>query len=183
MHAHLVEVLARLDRSRSQLGAAVETIAVPLRQQRPAPERWSVAEVLEHLSLVERLITGRMADAIAAARGQGLPAENAARVPLADAIESRMANRTTRRDAPQATIPTGTIDAAAAWQAIEDGHRRLRALAAAADGLALGEVIFEHPFFGPMTAYQWVELMAAHEGRHTEQIKEIAHAVAGTAQA
>jgi len=24
-----------------------------------------------------------------------------------------------------------------------------------------------------MTVYQWVELIAAHEGRHTEQIKDI----------
>jgi hypothetical protein len=28
-----------------------------------------------------------------------------------------------------------------------------------------------------MNVYQWVELMAAHEGRHTEQIKEIAAAL------
>ena len=32
------------------------------------------------------------------------------------------------------------------------------------------------PFFGTMTVYQWVELMAAHEGRHTKQIREIAAA-------
>jgi hypothetical protein len=63
-------------------------------------------------------------------------------------------------------------------QAIEEGHRRLQVLAADADGLALGEVSFDHPFFGPMTVYQWVELMAAHEGRHTDQIKEIAAIVA-----
>jgi len=33
-----------------------------------------------------------------------------------------------------------------------------------------------HPFFGTLTIYQWIELMAAHEGRHTEQIREIAAA-------
>ena len=38
-----------------------------------------------------------------------------------------------------------------------------------------------HPFFGTMTLYQFVELMAAHEGRHTEQIKDIARALAGSA--
>jgi len=133
--------------------------------------------VLEHLSIVERLITGRMIDAIAAARGRGLSAEVADRAVLPEPIEARMANRTTRRDAPAAAIPTGTVDAAAAWQAIEDGHHRLRTVAADADGLALGEVVFEHPFFGPMTVYQWVELIAAHEGRHAEQIKEIARTV------
>jgi hypothetical protein len=181
MHAHLVDVFARLDRSRVELGTAVDSIAVPLRHQRPAPDRWSAAEVLEHLAIVERLITGRMAEAIAVARQRGLSAETSVRAPLSDAIESRMANRTTRRDAPIASIPTGTVDAAASWQAIEEGHRRMKAVAADADGLALGEVSFEHPFFGPMTVYQWIELMAAHEGRHTEQIKEIGRALGGAA--
>ena len=180
MHAHLLDVLARLDRSRAELGAAVESIAVGLRQQRPAADRWSTAEVLEHLSLVERLITGRMVDAIASARGRGLAAETAARAPLPDAIETRMADRSNRRNAPEASIPTGTVDAGAALRAIEEGHYRLRALAGDVDGLALGEVTFEHPFFGPMTVYQWIELMAAHELRHTEQIREIARAVTAT---
>jgi uncharacterized damage-inducible protein DinB len=180
MHPHLADVFSRLDRSRGALAAAVESIAIPLRQQRPAPDRWSVAEVLEHLSLVERLIAGRIADAIAAARGQGLAPERAPRAPLPGAIESRMADRTNRRNAPEAAIPTGTVDAAAAWQTIEDGHRRLQALVADADGLALGEVISEHPVFGPMTVYQWVELIAAHEGRHTEQIAETGRALAAT---
>ena len=180
MHAHLLDVLARLDRSRAELGATVESIAVGLRQQRPAPDRWSTAEVLEHLSLVERLITGRMADAIASARGRGLAAETSARAPLPDAIETRMADRSTRRNAPEASIPTGTVDAAAALRAIEEGHHRLRALAGDVDGLALGEVTFEHPFFGPMTVYQWIELMAAHEGRHTEQIRDAGRMLTGS---
>lgn len=140
-----------------------------------------MAEVLEHLSIVERLITARMADAIAAARERGLSSETAARAPLSDVNESRMADRSNRRNAPDATVPTGTIDAAAAWQAIEDGHGQLRALANDAAGLALSEVVWEHAFFGPMTAYQWVELMAAHEGRHTEQIREAGLALADRA--
>jgi len=180
MHPHLLDVFSRLDRSRAALRAAVEAIAVPLRQQRPGPDQWSVAEVLEHLSIVERIFTGRIGDAIAAARAGGLAAETSDRSPLSDAIETRMADRVNKRTAVEAARPTGTLDAAAAWEAVESGHRRLRALAEDADGLALGQVTIEHPFFGPMSAYQFVELVAAHEARHTEQIKEIGRALAGT---
>ena len=180
MHPHLLDVFARLDASRAALGAAVESIAAPLREQRPGPEQWSAAEVLEHLSIVERLFTGRVADAIAAARAAGLAGETAGRLPLADAIEARMANRVNKRPAPDVAIPTGTLDAAAAWAAVESGHQRLRTVVEAADGLALSEVMLTHPFFGTMTLYQFVELMAAHEGRHTEQIKDIARALAGS---
>ena len=180
MHPHLLDVFSRLDRSRAALGAAVESIAPPLRQQRPDPDRWSAAEVLEHLSMVERIFTGRIADAVAAARAGGLAEETADRSPLADTIETRMADRVNRRNAPDVARPTGTLDAAAAWAAVEGGHQRLRALVGDADGLALGEVTIEHPFFGALSVYQFVELMAAHEARHTEQINEIGRTLAAT---
>ena len=135
--------------------------------------------MLEHISIAERLFTGRVADAIEAARAAGLAGEAGDRLPLADDIETRMANRANKRSSPEAALPTGTLDAAAAWAAVESGHQRLRALVEAADGLALSEVTLTHPFFGAMTVYQFVELMAAHEGRHAEQIKEIARALAG----
>ena len=129
--------------------------------------------------MVERIFTGRIADAIAASRAGGLPMEAKARSPLPETIETRMADRVNKRNAPDAARPTGTLDAAGAWEAVESGHRRLRTLVADADGLALGEVTVEHPFFGPLSVYQFVELMAAHEARHTAQIKEIAHTLAG----
>ena len=56
MHPHLHDVFSRLDQSRAALAAAVDTIAPPLRQQRPDADRWSAAEVLEHLSIVERIV-------------------------------------------------------------------------------------------------------------------------------
>jgi DinB family protein len=179
MHPHLLDVFSRLDRSRAALGTAVESIAAPRRQERPGPDRWSAAEVLEHLSMVERIFTGRIADAIAAARAGGLVHETDGRLPLADTIEARMSDRVNKRSAPDVARPTGTLDAAEAWQAVESGHQKLRTLVADADGLALSGVTLEHPAFGTMSVYQFVELMAAHEARHAEQIKEIARALAG----
>ena len=128
--------------------------------------------------MVERLFTGRVADAIAEARA-GLTPEDGHRVPLAEAIETRMADRVNTRTASEAATPTGTLDAAAAWAAVEGGHQRLRDLLAGASGLALSQVVVEHPFFGKMTPYQFVELIAAHEARHTQQIEEIARAFGG----
>jgi uncharacterized damage-inducible protein DinB len=178
MHPHLHDVFSRLDQSRAALAAAVDTIAPPLRQQRPEADRWSAAEVLEHLSIVERIFTGRVADAITAARAGGLAPEAGGRSPLPEAIETRMADRVNKRSAPDAARPTGTLDAAAAWKALEDGHHRLRALVADVDGLALSQVSIEHHVFGAMTVYQLVELIAAHEARHTEQIRELSRALA-----
>jgi len=181
MHPHLTQVFSRLDQARASLRSSLEAIPVPLRHERPAPERWSAAEVLEHLSMVERFFTGRIADAIDAARAAGLGPEATGRAPLAEAVEARMADRVNTRNAPDTVKPTGTLDAPAAWAAVERGHQRLRALIGSVDGLALSQVTVDHAFFGSLTVYQWVELIAAHEGRHTEQIKEIGAAFAAVA--
>ena len=177
MHTHLTEVLSRLDGARAALRGALDAIPAPLQQQRPAPDRWSAAEVLEHLTLVERIFGGRIVNAIDAARS-GLAPEAHPRTALPDAVEQRMGDRVNKRQAPEPAQPTGTVDVAAGWAALESNHGALRAALSTCDGLALSQVTLDHPFFGTMTVYQWVELMAAHEGRHTEQIKEIASALA-----
>jgi len=177
MHAHLEDVFTRLDRSRVALRAAIDAVPVSVRRNRPAPDRWSTAEVVEHLSMVERLFTDRIANALQP-RIPDLDRETADRVKLPDALEARMADRVNRRQAPDTAQPTGEIACDEAWMRLEDGHARLRTIIGAADGLALGEVMLEHRFFGSLTIYQWVELMAAHEGRHTEQIQEIANVLA-----
>lgn len=176
MHTHLTDVLARLDEARASLRGAIDTVPSPLQRQRPGPDRWSAAEVLEHLTLVEHVFSGRIVKAIDAARSSGLATEAHPRAALPDSVAQRMSDRLNKRQAPEPAQPTGTIDVATGWAALENGHATLRAALAGCDGLALSQVTLDHPFFGAMTVYQWVELMAAHEARHTEQIKEIAAA-------
>ena len=176
MHPHLEQVFARLDRSRASLGAAVDGVPASVRETRPAPDRWSVAEVIEHLSIVERMFSDRIARALEA-RSAALDRETEERAALPEGVETRMADRVNKRNAPDVAQPKGALPCAAAWAIVQDGHERLRAALGRTDGLALGQVTLDHPFFGSLTIYQWIELIAAHEARHTEQIREIATAL------
>src|SRR5512134_285200 len=101
MHTHLTEVLSRLDGARTALRGAIDAIPAPLQRQRPAPDRWSAAEVLEHLTLVERIFGGRIVKALDAARSSGLAPEAQPRAALPDAIEQRMSDRVNKRQAPE----------------------------------------------------------------------------------
>ena len=175
MHPFTTAVFDRLSAARADLRAAVEAVPPPMRAHKPGPDRWSVNEVLEHLSLVETIFTQRIAAAIDKARQEGLPLEQAPeRAMLPADIETRVADRSNPRTAPEAARPQGNLDAAAAWQRVEQARAVLRDTIAAADGLALSTVIESHPFFGALTVYQFAELIAAHEGRHTAQVREIA---------
>jgi hypothetical protein len=172
MHAHLESVFRRFDEAHAALRTAVNAVPDGVMTARPGSDRWSVAEVLEHLALVESTFACRMGEAIAAAAAAGLGPERAERVPLPESLAAILANRSKRRDAPQAVRPTGRLDPARAWAAVERTRDEVRDALTQADGRALSTVTYPHPFFGSLTAYQWVELLAAHRDRHTMQIRE-----------
>jgi hypothetical protein len=177
VHPHLASVLAALDDSHHALEQAVNDVDPAKRAVRPWPERWSLAEVLEHLSLAEAAFTGWIASGIENARTSGLGQERPERSPLPEAVRARLADRVNRRVAPERVQPKGEMSAEDAWSAVVEVERRLREVLVAADGLALNDVILEHPSFGPFNVYQWVELMAAHRRRHVEQVREIGAAL------
>ena len=177
MHPHLASVLTALDDSRQSLEHAAHDIDPEKRATRPAPERWSLAELLEHLSLAEASFTAWIASGIDKAREGGLGQEAAERSPLPEAVRTRLADRVNRRTAPERVQPKGEMSADEAWRAVVEVERRLKEVLVSADGLALNEVIVEHPSLGPFNIYQWVELMAAHRRRHVEQVREIAAAL------
>jgi uncharacterized damage-inducible protein DinB len=177
MHPRTQEVLTNLDRQRTMLEQAVAAVPQPLRQRRPGPDRWSIAEVLEHLTLVEARIARLLDEQIATARAAGLGAErdSSAVTPTVDV--ARMLDRSQRLAARENSLPTAGLDADAALARLTELRRALRETLLAADGLALGDVVAQHPRLGPLNVYQWLVFVAAHEGRHTAQIHETAAAV------
>src|SRR5688572_21879131 len=111
MHPHLSSVLAALDESRQLLERAANDVEPPKRAVRPAPERWSLSEVLEHVSLAEAGFTGWIASGIEKARAGGLGEEGAERSPLPEAVRTRLADRVNRRVAPERVQPKGEMGA------------------------------------------------------------------------
>jgi hypothetical protein len=181
MHPHLASVLATLADAGGALQRALDSVPTGRRTEKPTPERWSSAEVLEHISLAEAGFAKWITAGIEKARAAGLGAETAERIELPDRIRTILGDRVNRRQAPDRVQPTGAMSAEAAWQAVAVGERRFRTVLSLADGLALSEVIVEHPALGPFNVYQWIELMAEHRRRHAAQIAEIGSAFSSPA--
>lgn len=173
IHANVSEVLTELEQARAILRHAVEAVPESSRATRPGEGRWSVNEVLEHLSMVERRFTGVIATRIREAKEAGLDAEQNARDPLPLDLQKRLADRTNRRNAPEAVIPSGTLDSSSAWRAVEEARAGLCELLRSNEGLALSTVLHQHPVFGTLNVYQVAELIAHHERRHAKQIAGI----------
>jgi hypothetical protein len=181
MHPRTRELLSYLEERRAELRAAFDAVPAREREARLEPEQWSVAEVIEHLSIAERRLAKVMAARVDEARANGLPTEQETTpiVPLVDTV--RMIDRTTRVEAPGLVKPTGSLDAEAAWSALETAGARLRRAIESCDGLAIGGVSLAHPLFGPMNMYEWIVFTGAHEARHAAQIREIGDRLAARA--
>jgi len=157
-HPRLQELFAYLSVRRSALREAVETVPEALRSQPPEPGRWSVADVLEHL---------------AEARAEGVAEERETSPIVGTYDQGAVLDRSEKRQAPEVVRPLG-LDWKSAWSRLEEARRRFLGVFLAGDGLALGDVAYVHPRLGSLNLYQWGVWMGAHEGRHTEQVREIA---------
>ncbi len=171
MNPRTARLFEHLDHHRANLRTAVAEVPPELRDQPPAPERWSVIELLEHLGLVERRLTYLFKQWVAEAREQGLPPADKTDFDLTESLEVVL-NRGYQVTASEAVRPQGKLDEAAAWAALEEARRDLKATVLGFEALPLGGIVRPHPAIGPLNFYQWVEFVGWHEARHTAQIRE-----------
>jgi DinB superfamily len=170
-------VLELLERERAGLLTSVGQVPEALRNQRPSPEHWSVAEILEHLATVERLITS-----LIATRGREPPLEPVSPAILQEARLSpagaaRIRDRAERVEAPDRIRPAGQLGPAEALEALTATRAALVAAFLAADPAALDGVTARHPVIGLLTLRGWVMSVGHQEARHAAQVAEIADAL------
>ena len=178
MHPRIEELVDALDSRRAELTCAVNEVPTSARNRRPSEDRWSVAEVLEHLALVEENIAQRIKQLVTEQRANGLGAERDS-TSVAQTFDSAfMLDRTRKRVAREAVQPRTGIDAAAAWTHLEHARQVTKDTLRELNGMSLSEVSAPHPALGSLNGYQWFLFLAAHEARHTAQIREIMAATA-----
>jgi hypothetical protein len=174
MHPRIEEVINYLDGERATLRGAVERVSPELRDKQPGPDRWSVAQVLQHLGIIEKRVGLGMAKWVGDARDGALGPETDTSSVMNSLPRALIIDRSQRRNASEEVRPPGDIDATAAWDALESTREAMRSAFLSGDGLALSEVVQPHPVLGPINLYQWMLFVGSHEERHTAQIIEIA---------
>ena len=166
-------ILARLQTEREGLVARIDRIPGDSRNRRPSPNRWSVAEVLEHLVRLEigltKLLTIR--GQLAPASDTPPPGDSSRMTP---ALSRLVRDRSKHIEAPDRVLPSGAMTADEALPNLQNARAGMLAAFGTANSDALDQMTHPHPIFGPLTLRSWVALAADHEARHAEQISEIA---------
>jgi hypothetical protein len=133
-----------------------------------APDRWSVAQVMEHIAASEDFIRGMLKEKVMMA-----PAGDAGRdvKKTDDAVLAMVPDRTTKAQAPEPLVPSNRFGT-------PDGSIKhfVESRAATEDFLkttaGLRDHVTDSPL-GKLDGYEFVLFIAAHSERHTKQINEV----------
>lgn len=163
-------LLQQLAASRERLLEAVEGLTDEQRTFRPAPTRWSVADCVEHIIVVENFVLDSMQKVLATAPEPARQAEVRGKDEI---ILEQVPARNRRVTGPPQVMPTGR------WPEFEDRLRRFEAVRERTVRLAgvtqadLRSHFFPHPILGDLDCYQWLLFLCTHCERHVRQLEEV----------
>jgi hypothetical protein len=160
--------LTYLNQTRDGVVAAVKGQSEAQLKFKPAPVRWSVAEVVEHLALIEDLVNGGVLGKLA---GAPAPAADWDAKKVDALVLAKVPDRSTKFQAPEPAVPTGRWTPAATLEHFLAGRAQTVTFLMSTSDLRAHLV--SHPVFGPMDGYEWILATAAHTERHTKQILEV----------
>lgn len=173
MHAEVETLVHDVAQARNRMLKKLQKLTPGQGTFKPSPERWSVAEVIEHLVRAERNGIHGMWVALEAMR-QGEPAWKEAHPDRNKTIEV-IAAKTIRpkEQAPAGAMPTqgGPLGY---WSAsFASNQVLLERLGEELTEAELDEVIYPHYLMGPLTARQRFAFIRWHIDRHLPQVEAV----------
>jgi len=157
-----------LEQTRDDVVAAVSGLSDTQMHFKPAPDRWSVAECLEHIALAEDFlfmnVTGNIAKAPA-------PAPDRDNAKIDAMVLAMIPDRSHKAQAPPQLVPSGR------WTPKETLDHFLASREKTIDFMKTSPDLRNHvadsPLGQPLDGYEWLLFIGAHSKRHTEQIEEV----------
>jgi len=136
---------------------------------KPAPDRWSVAEVTEHIAAAEGYLRGMVTEKVMTApprpEGEDVKA-------IDDLVLAAIPDRTHKVQAPEPLKPTNRFGSGpGAVKAFLESRQQTVEFLTSHDDLRAHAI--DSPMGKKLDAYEWVLFIAAHSERHTKQILEV----------
>ena len=167
----LGEIFTSIDETRARFFERVGALGAGQETMRADSEAWSVAEIVEHLSLVEKQIVKLTSLMLMKAEAGGAQASADGRIePLSlDKIIER--SQSEKYQSPETARPSGNVSIADSLSGMRSSRETLHALRPRLEATNLASVSYPHPAFGALNLYEWLVLIGFHEERHLRQIE------------
>ncbi len=162
------KALQYLETTRKNVLEATKGLSEAQWNFKPASDRWSVAEVMEHIAAAEDFIRGLIKEKVMMAPA-GEPGRDVKKTD--DGVLAMVPDRTNKVQAPEPLVPTNRFGS-------PDGSIKhfVESRTTTEDFLKTATGLRDHVTDSPMgklDGYEFVLLIAAHSERHTKQINEV----------
>jgi len=167
--AEIERAATYLAKTRDAVLSTTEGLSAAQLAFKPAPEKWSVAEVLEHIASTEDYLMTLVRDQVMTAPARPAGEDVAA---IDDFVLKAIPNRASKLKAPEPLVPTKRYGSA-------EGSRkafttsRAKTIAFLKETKGLRDHAIDSPLGRKLDPYQWVLFIAAHSDRHHQQIEEV----------
>jgi len=159
-----------LESTRQGVAEATQGLSAAQWNFKPAPDKWSVAEVTEHIAAAEDYLRGMVTEKVMVA-----PARPAGEdvVAIDEMVLKMIPDRSHPAQAPDPLKPTNRFGSPEASL-----KHFMETRATTEDFLTKTADLREHAVDSPLgskklDAYEWILFIAAHSDRHTKQILEV----------
>ncbi len=166
----IADIYSANSRIRERLADTLSSVTEDEAVELPDGEKWSIAQIVEHLALVEDGTSRICAKLLNSARSDGATSDGTF-VLTRGFGEKAVEIDGIKVEAPERVHPTGNLS-------IPQSMERLKASTSAFDALRpdleqfdLTAHKYPHPFFGGLTAAEWLVMVGWHEQRHNKQIE------------
>ena len=165
--AERAALVTHLERTAAMFEKSIDGLSEAQWNHKTAPERWSPAEVAEHIAASEGFIRGFIEPMM-----KEEPAAELLAGARKDSIDQIVVDRSKKFQAIEPLQPAGKYktpaDALAAFRA-----ERQKTIEFVKNGGDFRNHAMAHPVAGPLDGYGWVVFLSAHSERHTLQIDEV----------
>ena len=168
----LIDHLAESARAFAQSVSTVDPIHWA---KRPAPDRWSVSEIAEHVLIIDTRVA-HLTSTLDEWPEENYDLENSARKD--QLILSIAEDRSTRIEAPEQVRPSGALTSTEFSERFPSVQGQLTNVIKSNAGLLRGR-FKAHPFLKKLDGYQWLLVCSCHRRRHLHQAEEAKSAVTG----
>jgi DinB family protein len=171
MHARLAEAMDYVEEKRRELLESFRGTPEDRLHRRVTDTSWTVAQILEHLRLVEAGVARLIAKRVGQARDAGAKEERSTESVMPSFAVHRESLERAVLQSPESVRPGTNVNHGEALAGLESSRQALRAATESANGLALGDIKHTHPILGELDLYQWLIFLGQHEERHRKQIE------------
>jgi DinB superfamily len=161
-------ILDKLASAEASLLRAADTIPSELWSTRPGQGCWSAAELIAHVTTIERVVVAA-ANRIFRKQPKQIPMLKRIHLPFA-LVERRVV----RLKTPIPIDPQLLCAKEAMLAELREVRRHTLALIEETRDRDLSAYRWRHPFLGSLNAYEWFSLLGSHQIRHEKQMREIA---------